>query len=52
MQIAGFSIDQVLVLPISIIAFLLLLTVIVFIHEYGHFSVARLLGVRVDVFSI
>ena len=52
MQIAGFPIDQLFVLPIAIIAFLLLLTVIVFFHEYGHFSVARLLGVRVDVFSI
>lgn len=39
-------------MPISIIAFIILLTVIVFFHEYGHFSVARLFGVRVDVFSI
>lgn len=33
-------------------SFLLLLTVLVFIHEWGHFSVARLLGVRVRTFSI
>ena len=32
--------------------FLLLLTVIVFVHELGHYLVARLNGVRVDVFSI
>ncbi|GAB4521871.1 MAG: RIP metalloprotease RseP [Amphiplicatus sp.] len=52
MTVAGISLDQILILPISIIAFLILLTIIVFFHEYGHFSVARLLGVRVDVFSI
>ncbi|GJL95386.1 MAG: zinc metalloprotease [Hyphococcus sp.] len=44
--------QTLLILPITILAFLVLLTIIVFIHEYGHFSVARLLGVRVDVFSI
>lgn len=52
MSVAGFSVDQVLVLPVAILAFVILLTVIVFFHEYGHFSVARLLGVRVDTFSI
>lgn len=46
------SFESILVLPITIVAFMALLMVIVFIHEYGHFSVARLLGVRVDVFSI
>jgi regulator of sigma E protease len=34
------------------LAFLVALTVIVFIHELGHFLVARWCGVRVDVFSI
>jgi regulator of sigma E protease len=32
--------------------FLVLLTVLVFIHELGHFLVARACGVRVEVFSI
>ena len=32
--------------------FLIVLSILVFIHELGHFSVARLLGVRVYVFSI
>ena len=32
--------------------FLLLLTAIVFVHELGHYLVARLNGVRVEVFSI
>ncbi|WP_428409409.1 M50 family metallopeptidase [Hyphococcus sp.] len=44
--------ETLLILPISIIAFAVLLMIIVFFHEYGHFSVARLLGVKVDVFSI
>lgn len=35
-----------------ILAFLLALTVIVFIHEYGHFQVARWCGVRVETFSV
>ena len=52
MSIAGFSLDQLLILPIAFIAFLVLLTIIVFFHEYGHFKVARILGVKVDVFSI
>jgi regulator of sigma E protease len=32
--------------------FLVVLTVLVFIHELGHFSVARWCGVRVEVFSV
>src|SRR5262249_30620921 len=33
-------------------AFLVMLTPLVFVHELGHFSIARWCGVRVDVFSI
>src|SRR5215467_854989 len=32
--------------------FLVVLTILVFIHELGHFIVARLCGVGVEVFSI
>ena len=32
--------------------FILLLTVLVFVHEWGHYIVARIFGVRVDTFSI
>jgi regulator of sigma E protease len=32
--------------------FLILLTVIVFVHELGHYIVARINGVRVEIFSI
>jgi regulator of sigma E protease len=34
------------------LAFLILLTVVVFVHELGHFWLARLCGVKVEVFSI
>jgi regulator of sigma E protease len=35
-----------------VVVFLIILTVVVFVHEAGHFLVARWNGVRVDVFSI
>ncbi len=35
-----------------VVIFLVILTVVVFVHELGHFLVARWNGVRVDVFSI
>ena len=36
----------------SIAAFLFVLGVMIFIHEFGHYAVAKLLGIRVDVFSL
>jgi regulator of sigma E protease len=33
-------------------SFIFLISLLVFIHEFGHFFVARLCGVKVDVFSI
>ena len=36
----------------SIAAFLLGFSLLVFIHEWGHFIVARMFGVKVDTFSI
>jgi len=35
-----------------VVIFLILLTVLVYVHEMGHFLLARLCGVRVEVFSI
>lgn len=35
-----------------VIPFLILLTVLVFVHEWGHFIVARWCGVKVEAFSI
>ncbi|MEA3384569.1 MAG: RIP metalloprotease RseP [Campylobacterota bacterium] len=34
------------------VTFLIVLSILVFVHELGHFTVARLLGVKVYVFSI
>ena len=35
-----------------IIAFIILITIVVFIHEYGHYYVAKKYGVGVTDFSI
>jgi len=35
-----------------IVYFLVILTIVVFVHEFGHFIVARWNGVKVEVFSI
>src|SRR5262245_12157213 len=35
-----------------LVSFLLFITILVFVHELGHFLVARWCGIRVDVFSI
>src|SRR5713101_5296512 len=37
---------------ISLISVVVILGVMVLIHEFGHYAVAKLLGVRVEVFSI
>lgn len=36
----------------NIVPFVLLLGILVFVHEFGHFIVARWCGVRVEVFSL
>ena len=36
----------------SILAFLFVLGIMIFIHELGHYLVAKFLGIRVDVFSL
>src|SRR5205085_12620073 len=37
---------------LAIVAFLVVLTVLVFVHELGHYLIARRNGVRVEIFSI
>ena len=37
---------------VSLIPFVVLLSLLIFIHEWGHFITARLCGVRVKVFSL
>src|SRR5690348_7897205 len=44
--------DILAAIPQYGLSFLVLLTVLVFVHEYGHYKVARWCGVRVEVFSI
>ncbi len=44
--------DLVTEFPIYVVAFLLVITVVVFVHELGHFLVARAVGVRIEIFSI
>lgn len=39
-------------LAISIIGFMIMMGLIIFIHEFGHYGVARLCGVRITDFSI
>ncbi|MCK9911711.1 site-2 protease family protein, partial [Microbacteriaceae bacterium K1510] len=37
---------------LTILQFLVVLTIVVFVHEFGHFIVARWCGVKVGMFSI
>lgn len=39
-------------LLLTIVSFIFVLSVVVFVHEMGHFLVARFFGVKVDAFSI
>jgi regulator of sigma E protease len=43
---------QIFNLGFTAVAFIFVLTLIVFIHEYGHYKVARWCGVGVETFSI
>ena len=36
----------------NVVPFVVLLGILVFVHELGHFLVARFCGVRVEVFSL
>ncbi len=38
--------------PFYVAAFIIVLSILVFVHEWGHYIVARMCGVRVEVFSI
>lgn len=44
--------QQLIELPHYLLSFVLILTVIVFVHEFGHYIVARLCGVKIETFSI
>ena len=44
--------DSLINVIIYTTSFLVMLSILVFVHEWGHFIVARMNGVKVDVFSI
>jgi len=44
--------DLIVILKDNLLPFLVILTVLVFVHELGHYIVARRNGVRVEVFSV
>jgi regulator of sigma E protease len=44
--------DLLIVLKDNLLPFLVILTALVFVHEMGHYLVARWNGVRVEVFSV
>lgn len=44
--------DILLDVGLKILAFVFVLTVLVFVHEWGHYIIARINKVKVDVFSI
>src|SRR5436305_7080705 len=37
---------------LSVVAFIFVLGILVFVHEFGHYAVAKLFKVRVEVFSV
>ena len=39
-------------IPLNIAAFIFVLGILVFVHEFGHYAVAKLFKVRVEVFSL
>lgn len=44
--------SNLVVILVSIVSFVVLLSLIVSVHEFGHFQVARWCGVKVDIFSL
>ncbi|MBL4800709.1 MAG: RIP metalloprotease RseP [Emcibacter sp.] len=44
--------DSLINTVIYVTSFVAMLSILVFVHEWGHFIIARINGVRVDVFSI
>ena len=44
--------DSILAFPMSVLPFLVVLTIIVFVHEMGHYLVARWNGIAIQTFSV
>ena len=37
---------------VSVLPFLIIITIVVFVHEYGHYIIGRLCGIHAEVFSV
>lgn len=37
---------------ISVLPFLVIITIVVFVHEYGHYIIGRLCGIHAEIFSV
>ena len=44
--------DSILAFPMAVLPFLVVLTIIVFVHEMGHYLVARWNGIAIQTFSV
>lgn len=44
--------EQLFGVPFTLLSFLIALSVVVFVHEFGHFYVARRCGVKCETFSV
>lgn len=44
--------DSILAFPMAVLPFLVVLTIIVFVHEMGHYLVARWNGIAIQTFSL
>ncbi|MSO97815.1 MAG: RIP metalloprotease RseP [Rhodospirillaceae bacterium] len=44
--------DSIFDIPVTTVSFLVTLSIVVFVHEFGHFIIARRNGVRCESFSI
>ena len=37
---------------VSILPFLLIITIVVFVHEYGHYIIGKFCGIHAEIFSV
>ena len=37
---------------VSVLPFLIIITIVIFVHEYGHYIIGRLCGIHAEVFSV
>ena len=47
-----FLLDNTVGFLYGVVGFVIMMSLVVFVHEFGHYYAARLCNVRVDIFSI